>query len=186
METDAQDRAALWALRKEMRRPMSSREKESSDTPPPGGGVGGATTGQERRKQGQGEHPDTMIEKSEEMVKLAMGGNVIITAAKFIAWCSSGSRWGVPGSLRWKSVLAAAHAGAMLPVVGAVQRDVERGHPLAGGLWESSPAARRHPERRQRTRQTSPVRLRQVDLFLVAGLGAGNLLAGRGRVPSKQ
>ncbi len=31
-------------------------------------------------------------EKSEHVVKLALGGNVIITAAKFIAWMHSGSR----------------------------------------------------------------------------------------------
>lgn len=34
----------------------------------------------------------TQIEKSEHVVKLALGGNVVITIAKFMAYLHSGSR----------------------------------------------------------------------------------------------
>lgn len=66
------------------KRALSSKGEDPQPGPPEGG--------DEKRKQGQHERPEAMIEKSEEMVKLAMGGNIIITAAKFGAWFHSGSR----------------------------------------------------------------------------------------------
>lgn len=91
------DRASLVHL---LQKQVSSSSSLGSELKPPpsssssSGGSGGSSSSNKEQKEPPSPPPQTSVqvkEKSEQVVKLALGGNVVITIAKFLAWMHSGS-----------------------------------------------------------------------------------------------
>jgi hypothetical protein len=69
--------------------PFTSSTRSQAGADSPGKGKGGGHPGDDDVSI---QHARMMRDKSEKMVMLALGGNLVITTAKLVAWVNSGSR----------------------------------------------------------------------------------------------